>query len=122
MKPLFAMAVSIISLVAFLQSCTYDREMLPTPTCSDTANVSFAAFIQPLLRANCFSCHSNGSSFGDVSLESYDDVRASAVNGRLLGAISHLAGFEAMPEGADKLDECSINAVRIWIDEGAKNN
>lgn len=122
MKPAFAMAVSIISLVVFLQSCTYDKEMLPAPGCSDTANVSFAASIQPLLRANCFSCHGNGSSFGDVSLETYDDVRSLAVNGRLFGSISHLAGFDAMPEGADKLDECSINAVKIWIDEGAKNN
>jgi hypothetical protein len=122
MKPVFAMAVSIISLVAFLQSCTYDKEMLPPRSCSDTANVSFAASVQPLLRANCFSCHGNGSSFGGVSLETYDDVRASAVSGPLLGSISHLAGFDAMPEGADKLDDCSINAVRIWIDEGAKNN
>jgi hypothetical protein len=123
MKYVFAMAVALISLVVFLQSCTYDKEMLiATSTCSDTANVSFAASIEPLLRANCFSCHGNGSNLGGVSLDTYDDVKALAASGRLLGSISHSAGFAPMPAGADKLDDCSINAVRIWIDEGAKDN
>jgi len=123
MKPVFAMAAPLISLVALLQSCTYDKEMLiPAQSCADTVNVSFAASIQPLLRASCFSCHGNGSSEGSVSLDSYDDVKALAASGRLLGSISHSAGFDAMPLGADKLDDSSIDAVRIWIDEGTRNN
>ncbi len=117
------MAAPFISLVFFLQSCTYDKEMLLPPSNSaDTVNVSLAAFILPLLRANCFSCHGNGSNLGNVSLDTYDDVKALAVSGRLLGSISHSAGFAPMPEGADKLDDSSIDAVRIWIDEGASNN
>ena len=117
------MVVLLISLFVFLQSCSYDKEMLvPASSCSDTANVSFAASIEPLLRASCFSCHGNGSNLGNVSLETYDDVKALAASGRLLGSISHSAGFAAMPAGADKLDDCSINGVRIWIDEGARNN
>ncbi len=117
------MAVALISLIVFLQSCTYDKEMLvPATTCPDTVNVSFAGSIQPLLRANCFSCHGNGSNLGNVSLDTYDEVKALAASGRLLGSISHLAGFAPMPAGADKLDDCSINAVRIWIDEGTRNN
>jgi mono/diheme cytochrome c family protein len=127
MKSVFAMAVPLISLVVFLQSCTYDKEMLvavpaSAPNSADTATVSFAVSIQPLLRVNCFSCHGNGSSLGDVSLDTYDDVRALAVSGRLLGSISHSAGFAPMPEGADKLDDSSIDAVRIWIGEGTRNN
>ncbi len=122
MKPVLAIVVSLIGLIVFLQSCTYDKEMLLPPANCDTANVSFAAAIQPLLRANCFSCHGNGSSLGGVSLETYDEVKALAASGRLLGSISHAAGFAPMPVGADKLDDCSINAVRIWIDEGTRNN
>src|SRR4030095_11930255 len=116
MKTFFGGLAIIGSLIVFFQRCTYDREMLIAPSnCSDTANISFAAHIEPLLRANCFSCHGNGSSLGDVSLEDYDEVKALALSGRLLGAISHSAGFAPMPEGADKLDDCSINKVRIWI-------
>jgi hypothetical protein len=55
-------------------------------------------------------------------LDTYEDVKALAVSGRLLGSISHSTGFVPMPEGADKLDDNSIDAVRIWIDEGASNN
>jgi hypothetical protein len=123
MKSLFAVVASFMSLVVFFQACTYDKEILIPPSdCSDTVNVSFSATIEPLLRANCFSCHGNGSNLGSVSLETYDNVKALAVSGRLLGSISHSIGFVAMPAGADKLDDCSINAVRIWIDEGGRNN
>jgi hypothetical protein len=114
-----------ICLIAFLQSCTYDKEMVipaSTSSCPDTSNVSFVANVEPLLRANCFSCHGNGSNLGNVSLETYDKVKALAASGRLLGSISHAAGFAPMPAGADRLDNCSINAVRAWIEEGTKNN
>ena len=127
MKSVFVIGAFLISLVVFLQSCTYDKEMLVTvpaapPNSADTATVSFAVTIQPLLRANCFSCHGNGSSLGDVSVDTYDDVKALAVSGSLLGSISHSTGFVPMPEGADKLDDSSIDAVRIWVDKGASNN
>jgi len=123
MKSVFAMAGPLIISVFFLQSCTYDKEMLlPASNSADTVNVSFAASVEPLLRANCFSCHGNGSNLGNISLDTYDDVKAVAVSGRLLGTISHSAGFVPMPLGADKLDDSSIDAVRIWIDEGASNN
>jgi len=123
MKSVFAMAGPLIISVFFLQSCTYDKEMLlPASNSADTVNVSFAASVEPLLRANCFSCHGNGSNLGNISLDTYDDVKAVAVSDRLLGTISHSAGFVPMPLGADKLDDSSIDAVRIWIDEGASNN
>ncbi len=98
MKSVFAMVGPLIISVVFLQSCTYDKEMLlPASNSADTVNVSFAASIEPLLRANCFSCHGNGSNLGNVSLDTYDDVKAVAVSGRLLGTISHSAGFVPMP-------------------------
>ena len=123
MKRILFAAVAAIGFIAFLQSCTYDKEVIvPVSSCPDTLNVSFVARVAPLLRANCFSCHGNGSTEGNVSLETYDKIRALAESGRLLGSISHDAGFAAMPEGAGKLDDCSIETVRAWIQEGAENN
>jgi len=119
---LFAIVIGTC-FAAFLPSCTYDKEIIiPESICPDTLNTSFAARVAPLLRANCFSCHGNGSAEGNVSLDSYDEIKAIAASGRLLGSISHAPGFAAMPDGGDKLDDCSINIVRRWIAEGTKDN
>jgi len=111
-----------MGLLVFLQSCSYDKEMLVVSSnCPDTVNISFSAKVQPILQANCFSCHANGSSAGNVSLQTYDQVKAIAGSGHLLGSISHSAGFAPMPIGG-KLDDCSIQAIKTWIEEGIKNN
>jgi hypothetical protein len=123
MKTVFATIAIIIGTLVLFQNCEYDKEaLISVSNCSDTANISFAERIEPLLRTSCFSCHGNGANEGDVSLETYDNVKTLALNGRLLGAISHSAGFAAMPEGAEKLGDCSIEAVRVWIEQGARDN
>ena len=121
-KTLIGIIITVIVLI-FLQNCTYEKDaLIISPDCPDALNVSYAASVRPLLQANCFSCHGNGSSLGDVSLETYDQVKQVAVSGRLLGAISHSQGFEPMPQGAARLSDCSIKTVEAWIEEGAQNN
>ena len=123
MKIFFSgIAVTLIVLVSFL-SCTYDKgTLIPLNICPDTTNVSFNAKVRPLLQANCFSCHGNGSRDGGVSLDTYDQVKELVINGRLLGSITHSSGFAPMPIGAGKLNDCNITAIRTWILEGAPNN
>ncbi|HET6768384.1 MAG TPA: c-type cytochrome domain-containing protein [Chitinophagaceae bacterium] len=122
MKKIFGITVAALVFVS-LQSCTYDKQMLvPLAGCPDTVDVSFAAKVRPLLQANCFSCHGNGASEGNISLDSYDQVKQVAISGRLLGSISHSQGFAPMPQGAGKLDDCTITAVSTWIREGTQNN
>jgi mono/diheme cytochrome c family protein len=123
MKKIFSgITVTAFGLV-LLQSCTYHKEMLvPLANCPDTANVSFAANVRPLLQANCFSCHGNGASEGNISLDTYDHVKQVAISGRLLGSISHSQGFAPMPLGAGKLNDCNINEISTWIREGTQNN
>ena len=121
-KKVFGIIIAVIG-IALMQSCTYDKGVLvPLVTCPDTVNVSFAVKVRPLLQANCFSCHGNGSSLGNVSLDTYDQVKQFAISGRLLGSISHSSGFSPMPLGTDKLSNCSITAIRVWIEEGMQNN
>jgi hypothetical protein len=123
MKPILSTITIIICLLPLLQKCTYDKEaMVAASGCPDTLNISFAIKVEPLLRANCFSCHGNGASLGNISLDTYDEIKNLAINGHLLGAISHAAGFAPMPAGADKLSDCNITAVKTWIEEGAQNN
>jgi len=123
MKKNFCGLGVIVLVFVLLQSCTYDKNMLvPLVNCPDTFNVSFASKIRPLLQANCFSCHGNGSSDGNILLDTYDQVKQIAINGRLLGSISHSSGFAPMPPGASKLNDCEMTAVSTWIQEGAQNN
>jgi len=45
-------------------SCYYDNEENLYPELQqdcDTSNINFAGGIQPMLAANCFSCHSNAN-------------------------------------------------------------
>jgi mono/diheme cytochrome c family protein len=90
-------------------------------TCNTTA-VSYSGFIAPLLNTFCAGCHSGAIPSGSISLNSYNGVKAVAQNGRLVGAISWSAGYHQMPQGGNKLSDCSIAKITAWINDGAPNN
>lgn len=87
-----------------------------------TANMSYAADIQPILQQYCVGCHSGSSPSGGVSYSSYAGVKAGADNQSLMGTIRHLSGFSPMPKGANPLSSCSVSKIQAWIDAGALNN
>ncbi len=88
----------------------------------DVENVSYTAFVVPLLTSNCIGCHSGGSPSGNIALNSHAAVQTVALNGRLLGAITWANGFQQMPQGSGKLSECNIDKIKAWINNGAPNN
>ncbi len=88
----------------------------------DTVNMKYAANIQPIFQANCYSCHTGVNPNGGVNLGSHAGVTQQVNNGRLIGAITHAAGYHPMPQGAAKLDDCTINKIKDWISRGALNN
>jgi hypothetical protein len=97
-------------------------------TCDDpegpciTDNISYAAFVAPLLSANCVGCHSGGTPSGNIVLNSHSAVQTVALNGRLLGAITWASGYPQMPQGSAKLSACNIEKIKAWINNGAPNN
>lgn len=93
----------------------------PVDPC-DVVNVGFAAVIRPILQSNCTSCHSGPFPPENISLNTYAGAKAVADDGRLYGAISHASGFDPMPQGGTKLDDCSIRKIKSWIDKGAPND
>lgn len=91
-------------------------------TSCDTVNMAYTANVVPILKANCYSCHGNGSALGGVTLDNYAAVQTRASNGQLIGVITHASGYPAMPEGGAKLSDCDINKIQDWINRGAQNN
>jgi hypothetical protein len=88
----------------------------------DSSRRAFAADVQPLLNTYCQGCHNSGTPSGGIVLDSYTGARSAALSGRLIGAISHSAGFSAMPQGGPKLSDCNIAQIRGWVQDGALNN
>jgi hypothetical protein len=105
----------------FLASCSYDNleEYYSNYLC-DTLDVTFAGSVYPIIERNCLGCHYNGNSIG-VELETYSDIVKKVGEGRLLGALRHEPGFAPMPRG-NKLDDCSIAKIEIWVANGAPEN
>ena len=88
----------------------------------DTVYMRYSADVQPILQANCYSCHGNGRSESGVSLDTYNQVKQRAANGSLIGVITHTSGYPAMPFNKPKLPDCDINKIKDWIAWGSLNN
>ena len=121
------------SMLIFALSCSKDSEdeagnpnnpNNPGGNNCDTANRKYAAHVVPILSSNCYSCHgtNTNSGSGGIVLEGYENLKAKATSGTLIGVITHAAGYPQMPQGAAKLSDCNINIIRSWINNGAQNN
>jgi hypothetical protein len=77
-----------------------------TPTCDGTVK-SYQNNVAPIIQANCAGCHSNYSSYANLSA-SKNSVRNQIVSGN-------------MPRGG-ALSTAQKDAIVCWIDNGAPNN
>jgi hypothetical protein len=105
-------------------SCYYDvEEILYPDTECDIEMMSYTNDIVPILSDNCYTCHNTQARFGNIILDSHQELsKYFTTNDLLLGAIKHNPGFSAMPQGAPKLLDCQINKIEAWINQGAPNN
>jgi hypothetical protein len=117
--------IAAIFLLAF-SSCVYEKEdILYPPGNCNTDNPTYSLMVQPIISANCYSCHSTANSAvsgGGNQLDSYVKLKVFVDNGKLVGSISHSAGFSPMPKNSAKLNDCDINKIKAWVAAGAPNN
>jgi mono/diheme cytochrome c family protein len=100
-------------------------------------NVSYSSDVQPILAKNCSECHAPGKPGMEASgLEttSYQAVMKGGKFGALVkpgdaftSALNMLvegrvAPSIRMPHGKDKLPDKEIETLKVWVNEGAKNN
>jgi hypothetical protein len=116
---IFFLSATVIS------SCYYDveEELYGSGGPCDTAGTTYSTTVVSLLQNyGCLGCHSGASASGNIRLDSYNNVKIQADNGRLFGAINHSAGYAPMPQGGNKMLSCDINKIKAWIDAGSPNN
>ena len=121
----FIAALILLSsiLLSSLNSCYYDKSDLLYPdTACDTAFVKYSTSVLPVLSSNCINCHGGGTPSAGISLDTYAGVKIQVDNGRLWGAVSHSPNYSPMPKNSIKLNNCSLEKIRIWIAAGAPNN
>jgi hypothetical protein len=111
-----------------------------------TRQVSFSQNIKPILDAKCLSCHDGtgeGSTQSGFNVKTYDSlmvgtklgkviVPGDAVSSTLYRLIAHKAspeihmpphGGQSLAKGkGEPLAQGEIDTIKLWIDQGAKNN
>ena len=112
---------ALLSLI--FSSCYYDNEddlypFDPSQSC-DTMNITYSNTVKVVLDNSCVSCHQTSNPSGGVLLDSYNEVKVVADNGRLWGSINHEDGFSPMPQGGTKLSACELLKIKAWINEGS---
>jgi len=98
----------------------------------NSGEISYNNDIQPILNASCVNCHGDN---GGLSVSAYNNLmKGTSNNGPVViaknGAGSLIvkklqgvaSGSRMPPEPADKWSESKIETIKIWIDQGAKNN
>jgi ankyrin repeat protein len=96
------------------------------------AAVDFARDVQPLLRANCYSCHGETLQSGNFRLDRRRDslpnrvgangarvVPGNSAGSRLFQRVSgSSAGLQMPPSGAMRAEDVAL--IKAWIDQGAE--
>lgn len=104
----------------WIQQGAKNNACINTTTACIITNMSFTNNVLPIFASNCNGCHNSTTPAGGINLTNYTGTKASIA--RLVGSISHTAGYSPMPSSATKLSSCDINKITAWISQGAINN
>jgi len=118
--------VAVFIIILSAVSCYYDKAELiynvDTANC-DTTAIKYSTDVVGILTGSCYACHSGAAGAGGgIKLDTYASLKTYVNNGKLKAAITHTPGVSAMPKGGGKLNNCSINKIVAWINNGAPNN
>jgi hypothetical protein len=106
--------------------------------CNGEGTVSYAQDVEPILQANCLSCHQEGGAGFEASgfsMASYDELMKGTQYGPMIVAgdsegSNLLVLMEgradpsiSMPHGRmEPVSKANIDTIRRWVDQGAKEN
>jgi len=114
----------VAGLAALLSGCYYDVESElygPSVPC-DTAAVTFAGHIEPLIATECAGCHSGASPDGGLTLEGHAAIAAAFTTGGAEDRVNRTAGSSGAMPPSGPLSSCDLSSLSAWIQAGAPNN
>jgi hypothetical protein len=100
-------------------------------------NVSYSSDVRPILNKYCVECHAPGKEGfekSDFDVSTYDTLMKGGKFGAIVkpgdaftSALNMLVEGRAdpsirMPHNREKLSEPEIGTLKVWVNEGAKNN
>ena len=124
-KPVLRRSLAAVALLA-LAACS------PSPS-----GVSYAKEVQPILAKNCSECHAAGQKgflSSGLDTTSHQNLMKGGKFGPLVkpgdalsSSLNMLVEGRAhasiqMPHGREKLPAKDIETLKVWVNEGAKNN
>lgn len=125
LKSLLFYCSLLLGVLFFTPSCYYDnmedlnpKDTTSVPVCDTAGTITFTKHIQPVMTNYCSvsGCHSGNAPSAGLSLVSYEDVKNSAISGKLLGSITWDGSTSQMPKGSsNKISDCNISQVSKWI-------
>lgn len=93
-----------------------------TEDCDPTEG-SFAQNVLPVIQQTCLGgCHAGTNPSADLTLETYEQISAIALDGSLMHSLLGTNNYDLMPDNTTGLPECYITQIQNWIDAGAPNN
>jgi hypothetical protein len=113
-------AEQIATIVDWINQGATNEECVNTDC--DLTNVTYSEAVWPIIQINCTGCHSGGNPQGNISLTNYEEIALYAENGFLSGVINNEPGYVPMPFNGNPLDQCSIDIIDEWINEGYLDN
>jgi len=115
---IFALGVSAAGQMTGCSKTSADKLVAGGNTC-DTTHVGYAKDILPIVQQFCYPCHgSRDTAFsGGLNLEGYDALKGWADAGYVVGTVTHASGYNGMPYGKPKLDDCEINMFVAWVNQ-----
>ncbi|CAN5404493.1 hypothetical protein BH11PLA2_BH11PLA2_27900 [soil metagenome] len=103
-----------------------------TSVYADAAKPTYADDVLPVLRASCLSCHSDDKQKGGLNLATFAATIAGGSSGAVVTAgqpeksrlytLSNHSEEPKMPPKADKLKDAQLNILKLWIEQGAREN
>ena len=107
-----------------LTGCYYDVEsdLYGPSTPCDTAAVTFAGHIAPVIADACSGCHSGASPDGGLTLDGHASIAAAFLNGGALDRVTRPSGSTGSMPPSGPLPACDLASLEAGVAAGAPNN
>ncbi|HLO17478.1 MAG TPA: c-type cytochrome domain-containing protein [Anaerolineales bacterium] len=100
-----------------------------TQPAAQSAAISFAHDVLPIMESRCVSCHGENRIEKGLDLKTYDSLMAGSQNGLVVSPgdavdskLVELIVNQKMPKRGPKLTAPQIDLITQWVNQGALNN